>query len=231
MLNKRLLAVSNNVIKGEAAADIGADHGLLTLFLLEKDIVPQVIASEVKEGPLERLRHAVENSPFRERMELRMGNGLEVLRPGEVATVIIAGMGGDNIAEILSREWSHSASYKKFVFQPMSKAEVLRRELSRQGWPVLEESLVKEQQRIFLIISACPGNAPYELTPLELDLGPIILKNDKPLKQHFLEDSLRKYRRVYQGLLRSKHIYSPARLEEYEQKIKALEEIIHANYS
>lgn len=229
MLNKRLLAISASVIRGETAADIGADHGLLALFLLEKDIVPRVIASEIKEGPFERLRQAVEKSPFAEHMELRLGNGLEVLQPGEVATVIIAGMGGDNIAEILSRKWSHSASYKKFIFQPMSKAEVLRRELSQQGWPILEEKLVEEQQRIYLILSSCPGDTPYELTPLELDLGPIILRCDNPLKKRFLKDSLKKYHRVYQGLLQSKDIIRPDSLEEYEKRIKTLEEIIHAS--
>ncbi|HBK54661.1 MAG TPA: SAM-dependent methyltransferase [Syntrophomonas wolfei] len=229
MPNKRLLAISDSVIRGKAAADIGADHGLLACFLLEKDIVPRVIASEIKEGPFERLRKAVEKSPFGERMELRLGNGLEVLRPGEVATVIIAGMGGDNIAEILSRKWSHSASYRKFIFQPMTKAGVLRRELSQQGWPILEEKLVEEQQRIYLILSSCPGDNPYELTSLELDLGPIILRCDNPLKKRLLEDSLRKYRRVYQGLLQSKGIIQANSLEEYEKKIKTLEEIIHAS--
>lgn len=229
MLNKRLLTVSDSVIRGEAAADIGADHGLLALFLLEKGIVPWVIASEVKEGPFERLRQAVEKSTFYERIELRLGNGLEVLQPGEVATVIVAGMGGDNIAEILSRKWSHSASYRKFIFQPMSKTEVLRRELSQQGWPILEEKLLEEQQRIYLILSSCPGDIPYELTPLELDLGPIILRCDNPLKKRFLVDSLRKYRRVYQGLMQSKGIIQANSLEEYEKKIKTLEEIIHAS--
>lgn len=229
MPNKRLLAISDSVIRGKAAADIGADHGLLACFLLEKDIVPRVIASEIKEGPFERLRKAVEKSPFGERMELRLGNGLEVLRPGEVATVIIAGMGGDNIAEILLRKWSHSASYRKFIFQPMTKAGVLRRELSQQGWPILEEKLVEEQQRIYLILSSCPGDNPYELTSLELDLGPIILRCDNPLKKRLLEDSLRKYRRVYQGLLQSKGIIQANSLEEYEKKIKTLEEIIHAS--
>lgn len=228
MLNKRLLAISDSVTRGKAAADIGADHGLLALFLLDNHIVPRVIATELKEGPFARLRQAVKPSPFSEQLDLRLGDGLEVLAPGEVATVIIAGMGGDNIVEILSRKWSHSSTYRRFIFQPMSKAEVLRRELSRRGWPILEEKLVEEQGRIYSIISSCSGDEPYALNLLELELGPIILRSDSPLRKRFLQINLEKYYRVYRSLLQSKAVAGES-LKEYGDKITELEDIIHGS--
>ncbi len=228
MLNKRLLAISDSVIRGGAVADIGADHGLLTLFLLENHIVPRVIASEVKEGPFARLKQAIKPSPFSEQVDLRLGDGLEVLAPGEVATVIIAGMGGDNTAEILARRWEHSSTYRRFIFQPMSKADVLRGGLSRQGWPILEEKLVEEQGRIYSIISSCSGDEPYALNLLELELGPIILRSDSPLRKRFLQNHMEKYRRVYRSLCQSETV-AKKNLKEYEERITGLEDIIHGN--
>ena len=174
LLDKRLNMFAAMIIKGESVADIGADHAHLSIFLVENNIVPRAIVTDLPDGPFNRAVNAVQNSNCQDRLGVRQGDGLQVLLPGEVGNIIIAGMGGDSIVEILSYDWNKAESYHRYIFQPMSKAHVLRSELSRRGWPILDEKIVRENQKYYSVISACPDNKPYQLSPLELEVGPVI---------------------------------------------------------
>ena len=223
LLSQRLLVLAEMIIKGEATADIGADHGALARFLVEKQLAPWVIASELGDGPYLRLRAGLKDS---EQVEVRQGNGLTVLKPGEVVNVVIAGLGGEAMVEILSRDWQEAASFKRFVFQPMSRPGPLRRELSQKGWPILEERLVEENGRLFVAISSSPGYNPYRLSALEIDMGPLLLQSKNILRTRYLKFYLRKYRQAYAGLLKAGTIPNVPLLDEYRSKIKELEAIL-----
>ena len=229
MIDRRLLAISEMVIKGEPAADIGADHAALSLYMIEHGIVPKVVASEYNEGPLNRAWQAVKNSPFQEKIELRKGNGLEVLEPEEVSTVIIAGMGGDTIVGMLASDREKAGSFGYYLFQPMSKPDVLRNELSISGWPILAERLVQDQRRYYAIIASCPGSTPYKLTRLEMDVGPKILKDDNKLNQTYLRYWLQKYYAVYRSLSKKDKQENNTILEQYKKRIDELEGILNAS--
>ncbi len=229
MLTNRLLAITNMIIPGQAAADIGSDHAFLPIYLVEEGIVPKVIATEITEGPFFRAQETIVGSRGKDYIELRKGDGLQPLQKGEVATVIIAGMGSDTICSILSHDWDKAASFQRFVFQPMSRPYMLRATLAEQGWPILDEILVTENNRIFVIIKSRPGKIPYTLSRLELDIGPIILgdKDSEPGRL-YLEHWMAKYNAVYQSLLLSNTTQNRALILDYEQRIKALEAIIDA---
>jgi len=226
LLSQRLLLITEMIIKAEPTADIGADHGELPKFLVENQLVPRVIASELGDGPYLRLLAGLKDSPCREQIEVRQGNGLTVLKPGEVVNVVIAGLGGDAIVKILSRDWQEAASFKRFVFQPMSRPGSLRRELSQKGWPILEERLVEENGRLFVAISTSPGSNPYRLSALEIDMGPLLLRSDNALRTRYLKSYLQKYRQAYSGLLKAGTILDVSVLDEYHSKIKELEAIL-----
>ncbi len=229
-IDQRLLAISDMLIKGESTADIGTDHALLPIYMVENSIVPRVIVTELTDGPYQRAANAVQNSLYRDKIEVRQGNGLQVLEAGEVVNIIIAGMGGETIVDILSCDWQKSESYARYVFQPMSRPQVLRRELSLRGWPILDERLVEERNRYFVIISSCPGNLRYILSPLELEVGPVILRTESEFKKDYLKGYLKKYVNIYHSLMKStgteNHI-----LEEYRKIIGELEEILGAGKS
>jgi tRNA (adenine22-N1)-methyltransferase len=232
MITDRLLAISRMVIKGQVAADIGSDHARLPLYLAEQGLVPGVIATEINEGPLFKAREAIAASSARDLVELRPGDGLQPLIRGEAVTVIIAGLGGDTICRILSSDWEKAASFRYFVFQPMSRPYMLRAALAERGWPILDEVLVMENKRIFVIISSKPGEEPYQLSRLELDIGPIILqRREQYLEQLYLQHWMAKYRAVYQGLVQSDILLHRTSIMDYQERIKALEVIIDAGKS
>lgn len=225
MLSQRLLVLTEMIIKGENTADIGADHGELAKFLVQNQLVPRVIASELGDGPYLRLLAGLKDSPCRKQIELRQGDGLTILEPGEVVNVVIAGLGGDAMVEILSRDWQEAASFKRFVFQPMSRAGALRQELSRNGWPILDERLVEENGRLFVAISSSPGNKPYRLSALEIDIGPLLLRSENILRTRYLKSYLQKYKAAYSGLLKAETM-NVSLLNEYRSKINELEAIL-----
>lgn len=224
-ISKRLLAIAGMVIRGEPTADIGADHALLSIYLVKNNIVPRVIIGELADGPYRRAAAAVQESSCGDKIEIRKGNGLDVLKPGEVVNIIIAGMGGETIVDILSHDWQKSASYCRYVFQPMSRPDALRRELSLRGWPILDECLVEENKKHFVIISSCPGNLPYKLSPLEMELGPVLLQKGN-LKKNYLVSYLKKYRAINDGFMQSLSVQKQELIEDYDKRIRELEAML-----
>ena len=181
-LDSRLTAVSAMLLKGEPAADIGADHALLSIYIIKEDIVPKVIIGELTPGPFAKAQNAVKKSGLSQKIEVRQGSGLQILKKAEVGNVIIAGMGGETIVDILSFDWAKAQSFSHYVFQPMSREQVLRRELALQGWPIIDETLVKEKDRYYVVISSSPGNQPYKLSVLQSEIGPVILETENKLE-------------------------------------------------
>lgn len=226
----RLLTVSEMIIPGEPVADIGSDHGLLPLYLTSRGLVPAAIATDLHTGPFERMSQAVEQSPGGEKITVRLGDGLTVIENSEVSTIIMAGMGGDTMVSILSYDWPKSCSFKRYIFQPMSRAGVLRRTLGEQGWPIMEETVVQEAHRFYPVICSRPGGVPYLLSPLEIDLGPIILHSKDKAVSNYQKYWLQKYRLLHTNLCASKAV-SPERVAEVHLKISELEGILHAGES
>ncbi len=129
------------------------------------------------------------------------------------------------MADMLAADYRKACSFKRFVFQPMSRAGALRRELSRRGWPILEERLIAENGRLFVALSAGPGNLPYRLTPLETDVGPLLLRRETAYRSRYLKSCLHRYREAFCGLMQAGGDRDMA-VNEYRDKIRELEAIL-----
>jgi tRNA (adenine22-N1)-methyltransferase len=229
--NNRLAMVAEMIRAGQAVADIGADHAWLAIYLAESKRATRVIIGELSDGPYTRANQAVKSSKAPDRIEVRQGNGLQILDKGEVDCVVLAGMGGDTIVNILAYDWDKAASFQDYVFQPMSKAVVLRQRLASRGWIIEDECLVQDNGRIYLSMNCHPGNCPYHLNGLELELGPVILKADSEIKRICVTRYLQKCQRIYKQLLQSSLHHNRILANQYREKIIALEEALHANQS
>lgn len=230
-LHKRLAMVTEMIRTGQSVADIGADHAQLAIYLALNNIAPRVIIGELSDGPYNRACLAVKGSTVNDRIEVRQGNGLQVLARGEVDRVVLAGMGGDTIVDILAHDWDKAASFQGYVFQPMSKAEVLRQRLASRGWIIEDERLVQEHGYIYLAINGRPGNCPYHLTGLELELGTSILQADNEIKRTYITRYLHKCRRIQKELLLSPLHVNRILADEYREKIIIMEEVLNASQS
>lgn len=222
----RLLTIADMIVKGESVADIGADHALLCTYLVENRLAARAIASEIADGPYQRTQLAVAKSKNKEKIMVRQGNGLQTLEPGEVTNIVIAGMGADNIVDILADGGSKSKTFKRYVFQPMTKIEVLRGYLASQGWPILDERVVKENGHYFVVIASSPGSSPYKLNKLETDIGPQVLTADTEQKRDLIKNYRNKYAMIGDNLVRSGKYENIDTAEKYREMAEQLEVIL-----
>ncbi len=227
MDHNRIASIAEMIKPDKTAADIGTDHAQLALYMLEKEMVPDMIISELNEGPFFRALHTAASSLYYDKIDVRKGNGLQVLENGEVFNVILAGMGGDTIVEILTYDLEKSRSFNHYVIQPMSKPQRVRHFLATQGWPLLQEKVVRENEQLFIMMSTCPGECPYHLSPLEMDIGPLVLKDfQQSVVKEYLYSWLKKYRSAAAGLAHAETSRSGSLKQQYAEKISKLEEIL-----
>ncbi len=157
-LTERLQLLADQIKQDETMADIGTDHGFLPIYLWESEISPKVIMADISPGSLQKARaNCFELYPD-EKFDLRLGNGIQILENGEVDAVVIAGMGGKLMTEILGEDMEKTKSFKKLILQPRNGQAKLRSWLIENGFSIIKESLVRENKYICEIITVVPYN-------------------------------------------------------------------------
>jgi tRNA (adenine22-N1)-methyltransferase len=139
----RIRKLASYVDAGESVADIGPDHGYLSIWLIREGVSPRVIMTDVAEGPLKIARGNAEKYGV---TDLRLGDGLAPLAPGEVDTVVIAGMGGETIIGIMEADPEKTASFPKYILQPRTKTAELRSWLAER-YEIVEDIVAEERGR------------------------------------------------------------------------------------
>ncbi|MBR7092118.1 MAG: SAM-dependent methyltransferase [Clostridia bacterium] len=160
-MDKRLQSVAARVRPGRRLADIGTDHAYLPVWLVQQGVCPCAVATDLRRGPAEHARQTVAAAGLADRIDVRVGDGLAPLRPGEADDIVLAGMGGDTIAAILAAaSWIRDPALH-LVLQPQSRAEKTRAFLLENGFSLLREETVLSAGRRYLIIQAAyTGAAP-----------------------------------------------------------------------
>ena len=229
-LDGRLAAVAALVPRGARAADVGTDHAYLAIALLNEQDVETVIATDKNEGPCAAARRTISASGFTNRVQVRLGDGLAPLSPGEVDTVCIAGMGGGLIASILAEGAEVLAEVSRLVLQPMNDAAALRQWLYDNGWHIVEESLATADGRLYEIIAAEPGTEETP-EPWLLTLGPVLWRNRPSLFARHAKAQTERLRRILRGMEKSETARESeayrkiaGELSEIERRLKSGEE-------
>ena len=200
MITPRLKAIINNVTCPKIA-DIGTDHAYIPIFLTEKKLADKIIATDINEGPLAVARENINKKGQSEKIETRLGGGLSVINAGEVDEIIIAGMGGILISEILDNDID-TAKKSRLVLQPMNAQYELRKYLLSHGFKIISEDIAVEGFKVYNIIIAESGKMqPFE-TDFEYQI-PKYLKGHKYFK-NLCQKKRREFTKVINGLLNSK---------------------------
>lgn len=159
-LTARLEKIATLVTEGTFLADIGTDHGYIPIYLLDKGIINKAVLSDINRGPLDNARNEIKKKNLEKMVDLRLGSGLEILDNNEVDEVIIAGMGGILISEIIKKDLEICKKLNKIILQPMQAPEELRFFLIENGFEIIDEHLVNEDFRIYEIIE-CKYNPRF----------------------------------------------------------------------
>ena len=199
-LSPRLRLLADWVRPGSKVADVGTDHAYLPVWLVLHGRVSSAIASDLRKGPIQRARENCRRHGT-DGVDCRLCDGLSGIEPEEADTVIIAGMGGENIAGILrAAPWACSGAL--LLLQPMSRPEELRAALPSLGLLIRAERLVRDAGRLYSILAVSSG-VPDALSPGELYCGKYSLISGDPLFSDMLAEQEKRLETAIQGLERS----------------------------
>lgn len=225
-ISPRLKAIADEVILAGTAADIGTDHGYLPVYLVKRKELSRVIAADVNQDPLNKARRVIQLYKLQPYIDLRLGNGLEVLHPGEASTIIIAGMGGVLISELLDKSPVIAQKAEKLILQPVQGTKELRRFLFENGYEIINEKLIQERHRFYVILSTYFTNKPVQqVDPLTLEIGAFIQQQDPVVTQAFLRRKIRITEKKLRGMLRSEAV-EKEKIMETELLLEKLKEAL-----
>ena len=224
-LTPRLQAIADKVNKGNRVADIGTDHGYIPIYLIEKALSSKVIAADINEGPLDNARRQIQSKGLSHKITTRLGSGLRVLEPSEVDTVIIAGMGGLLIRDILMDSPQITKTVKQFILQPMVAQAELREWLVNNGFKIVDEVLVKEGQKYYEIILAENGRQTVE-EAIYFHIGQKLFENKDPLLEEFILKHITIQKDILNSLEGQKTYNARQKYTDCRIKIQKLEEVL-----
>ena len=185
-LSDRLLACAGFIKKGSRVADVGCDHGYLSLYLLQQGIASSVIASDVNEGPLQSAVRNARKFGFSDKISFYLSNGVRNI-PRDFDTLVCAGMGADTMMSIIhhAAHWLKDPKYR-LILQCQSKRPELRQWLYDEGFRINRETLAKDGKFVYSIMEVVfdPGQG---ISPAQTYITPQLLADNHPLLPEYFE--------------------------------------------
>ena len=190
-ISNRLKTIGDFVDFNDNVIDVGCDHALLSIYIyLNK--THNIIASDINKNPLKEAEKNLKKYNLDGKIELRLSNGLEKFSSNEFDTIIISGMGGINIIDILSKDISKLSNTKKMIIQSNKDIPLLRKFISKLGFEISNEVLVKEHNIIYTIIVFVKSNKKIRYNKTDLLIGPILKNSNDKLLNELLTKELKK---------------------------------------
>ncbi|MGR9049342.1 tRNA (adenine(22)-N(1))-methyltransferase [Halobacillus faecis] len=230
-LSKRLALVADYLPKGAHFADIGSDHAYLPCFVCMKDPEARAVAGEVNQGPYDSAKSEVEKHKLEDRIDVRLGDGLAVIAPGEIKQVVIAGMGGPLIRDILEGGKEKLSSVNRIVVQPNIDSRSLRRWFFQHDYTLVDETIVEESGHIYEILVAEKGDPSssynQQMIDKEMWLGPFLLEK-RP--ESFIKKCKEEWKKKRYIIKQMKQAASPdeEKLKQQQKELKWLEEVLQS---
>lgn len=184
-LSQRLFNVSELITPGLRVADIGTDHGFLPIYLYQNNIAKSVIASDVKIGPLQKAAENLEIAELSDKIDLRLSDGLKMYDPGEVDSIVMAGMGGNLMIDIISNSMDVCDKAHELILQPQSDVAKVRHFLQDNGYMIISESMVCEDGKFYPMMKAVHQEQCWD-EEIDFIYGKILLREQNPVLHEFL---------------------------------------------
>jgi tRNA (adenine22-N1)-methyltransferase len=246
-LSKRLQRIADYVSPGARVADIGSDHALLPIYLVQCGKCPSAIAGELNAGPFQAARKGTADAGLTRAIAVRQGNGLAVLKPGESDTVTIAGMGGSLMSLILEEGYINGKleGVQELVLQPNVGEDEVRAWLLEKGWRLTGEDILEEDGKIYEVLHAQADSEakqhnaevfdgsflklPYEAELLHhvlLRMGPHLLREASPVLTVKWKSEIHKLQRIISQMSGSEGTEAAAKSNQFRREIQIIEEVL-----
>ena len=193
-ISNRLKAIASFVMY-KTIADIGTDHGYIPCFLALNKRINKAVACDINKGPLNKAESNINNYALNGIIETRLGNGLEPLKQNEVDTIIIAGMGGILICDILKKGIKKINTAKQIVLQPQRDIADVRKTIHNIGFFIHDEALIFEGGKYYNIISALKGKESYN-DEISYVFGKKLIDKKAPVLKDYVLSEINKYNNI-----------------------------------
>ncbi len=224
-LSPRLRTAALEMAKlGRFPADIGTDHALVPSYLVLSGLADRAVAADIALGPLLRAKETIDFYQLQEKIALHHANGLEKIEEFGPDCILIAGMGGETIAEILEASSYPLNRRCGILLQPMTKAALLRRRLNSNGYRVLQEFLVREGKRLYPLFSVRFTEEREAYSFAEYEIGKLERHVDSALVSAYINQRIQVLSKKFRGL-RSAKKENIAQLEMLSQTLHELEKM------
>lgn len=231
VLSERLQMLAEMVTPGYRVADIGCDHGFLSIYLVQKGISPHVLAMDVRKGPLAAATEHVENSGLGAYIETRLSDGMCGMRDDEAETVVCAGMGGRLMEKILTESMDKAKALKELILQPQSELREFRAFLRRMGFRITDESAVYEEGKFYFAMKAVYTGeeigveAKVDINEQNIldEFGELLLCRRNPVLKQYLMFRRNVLSQLLEKLLGENTGRASARLAEVRQELTEIE--------
>ena len=224
-ISRRLQSVAAFVQEGKRLADVGCDHGYIPIYLLQKKKIEKAIAMDINQGPLMRAKEHIQEWGLENYIDTRLSDGVKALKPNEVQSIVIAGMGGSLMEKILTEGNEVLQTVTELVLQPQSEIGHFRRFLIENGYEITHEEMILEDGKYYPIMRAVHGKAK-EQTEAEYLYGKKLLQNRNPVLKEFLDREQVKAEELLEKLKNSQTPSAKARISELEKEWKDRKEAL-----
>ena len=202
-LSDRLKIVYDMIPSCASAADIGCDHGYLSIALVEGKKAKRVIAMDINKGPVEAAKEHVKLYGKEDFIEVRRSDGLDELKENEAQVIAICGMGGNLMRRIMEKHIDLCQRAEALVVEPQSEMEEFRSFLNEAGFAIEDEAACVEEHKFYPVIrvSYKPEEAAKQkLTKAQLKYGPVLLSKAPKELLEWLDKDEAEYKRIHMQL-------------------------------
>ena len=226
-VSKRIEFIIGNLEKVNTLADIGTDHGYVPLMAIEREICEKAIACDINKDPLDKARLNAILEGFGDELEFRLGGGFEPLNIDEANEVVIAGMGGNLIRDILEADKEKVKNVDYLILVPAQNPEVLREYLYTNNYEIIKEDLCFDEgiyYELFKVRSA--EGQTTELDSIYYEISPILLRSKHSLMKDFLQNKIDEYNKIL-GFITEATVSANKRREEIKEKISIITSMLN----
>ncbi len=191
-ISKRMECIISMVTPGYSVCDVGCDHAFISIALVKRRISPKALCMDINEGPLRGAKEHIDEEGLGELISVRLSDGLKKYVPGEADSLIIAGMGGPLLCDILSENINNTRDFKEMILSPQSEIADCRKYLYQNGFVIANENMVFDEGKFYVVMRVIKQEEVYGegkcpmLTEREAMFGPCLIRERNPVLADYL---------------------------------------------
>lgn len=212
--------------KCDVIMDVGTDHGYIAIELIKRNLADKVIASDINKDPLNKAKLNVSLEGLSNKIELRLGGGLTPVKDKEVNGVLIAGMGGNLIRDILENDIKKVKNMDYLVLQPAQNPEVLREYLYISDYEIIDEDVCFDEGKYYEVFKVkYKENNSTKLENIFYEVSPMLLNKKSDVFKDYLYEKIDKYKKV-KSFIKDNTEHALSRKKELDSKIEIIENLL-----